>query len=173
MIRMTREEIAAERDQMDARATLNERTKKLEERADMLEQTVQDYRSFSKSFRVGQQGRIEALEAELSSRWVPRLGDRIVMLECELEEQFRPGCAALENALADASRDHVLLTRLVERMGRMVSTLTEWYCNEGPLEGPHIESSYPLTVIGQREYGAAMHKAEGKPEGHELVEDVQ
>ena len=55
-----------------------------------------------------------------------------------------------------------VLTRLVERLGVAVVILTEWYCNDGALLlGRHIDTIFPLTPIGQREYDAAMHEAEG------------
>jgi len=82
--------------------------------------------------------------------------------------------AELENALADARRDYILLMRLVERMGKAVDTLTEWYCNDGALLwGGHIDTAYPLTIIGQREYDAAMHEAEGPPPDAGMLEAVQ
>ena len=96
---------------------------------------------------------------------------RITALERELEEQFRPGCAELENALTDARRDHELLVRLVVRMGeefrrhRLQSITTTTH--------PDIVPRYDLTIASQREYDAAMHEAEGAPEGHGLVEDMQ
>ena len=113
------------------------------------------------------------------------LEKRVEMLERELEEQFRPGCSDLtasvgaisasigilsEQQQGDVERVarlavHTLQTvGLVERMGRAVDTLTEWYCNDGPLLlGGHIDTTYPFTVAGERERRAAMHDAEGPP----------
>ena len=71
----------------------------------------------------------------------------------------------LENALADARRDNTDLVKLVGRMGRDL----DGHC----LVGFAREYRYPYTIIGQREHDAAMHEAEGAPEGHELVEDIQ
>lgn len=74
----------------------------------------------------------------------------------------------LSRKLETSERTVALLTRLVERMGEAVDTLTEWYCNDGALLlGGHIDTTFPLTVIGQRERDAAMHDAEGAPETRE------
>ena len=65
---------------------------------------------------------------------------------------------ALAHALADARRGHADLLRLVERMGRV---LEEHKARERPHRFPYLRLLYPLTIIGQREYDAAMHDAEG------------
>jgi len=59
----------------------------------------------------------------------------------------------LEDALADARRDHADLVGLVERIGRDLATALG------------ARNSY--TIPGQREYDAAMHEAEGPPETRE------
>jgi len=57
----------------------------------------------------------------------------------------------LESALADVH----LLVKLVQRMGRDIATT----------EARHgYVFKYPYTIIGQREYDAAMHDEEGEPE---------
>jgi len=84
--------------------------------------------------------------------------------------------AELENALADARRDHADLVGLVQRMGRDLLEMGSRYdrflvprdC--GPDSGPPwepIDGGWTYTLIGQREYDAAMHEAEGPPETRE------
>jgi len=74
----------------------------------------------------------------------------------------------LENALADARRDHALLVRLVQRMGR------EFLPTDGSVsDRTGHRSSYPYTIPGQREYDAAMHEAEGPPPDAGMLEAVQ
>jgi len=67
--------------------------------------------------------------------------------------------AELENALADARRDHILLMRLVQRIGADLATALG------------ARNSY--TIIGQREYDAAMHEMEGPPPDAGMLEAVQ
>lgn len=57
--------------------------------------------------------------------------------------------------LADARCDHAELVRLVQRMGRDLDT----HCADTMHEATDLQ--YPYTIIGQREYEAAMHDAEG------------
>ena len=63
----------------------------------------------------------------------------------------------------------VLLTKLTKRMGRDLDGYIA--ADYGDYGGP--ASRYPYTEAGQRQLEAEAHEAEGKPEGHELVEDVQ
>lgn len=78
---------------------------------------------------------------------------------------------ALENALADARRDHALLTRLVKRMGGGLAALLKQYDDgeewdhERVMEDAKI--AWPYTPIGQAEHDAAMHEEEGAPETRE------
>ncbi len=81
----------------------------------------------------------------------------------------------LQRQIENLASDYDLLVRLVVRMGHAVSWL--WYDNGAPVKlGEHIDTRYPYTPAGQRQYDAAakiLREAEGKPEGHELVEDIQ
>jgi len=71
----------------------------------------------------------------------------------------------LEDALADARRDHADLVGLVERIGRdLDGYITADY---GTFVAASPASRYPYTIPGQREYDAAMHEAEGPPETRE------
>jgi len=69
------------------------------------------------------------------------------------DEQIQEQVRALENTLA-ATRCHIdVLTRLVERMGCDLNTF--WWGDNLP--------DHPYTLIGQRQYDAAMHESEGAP----------
>uniref|UniRef100_A0A6M3XCB4 Uncharacterized protein n=3 Tax=viral metagenome TaxID=1070528 RepID=A0A6M3XCB4_9ZZZZ len=111
--------------------------------------------------------RVEDLQARvgLNEYRDEAIQERVRRLEREIEEISRLGCGDLENVLADARRDHSDLVKLVERMGRDLDS----HC----MTGFAREYRYPYTITSQREYDAAMHEAEGAPEGHELVEDIQ
>ena len=65
----------------------------------------------------------------------------------------------LKDALDDVRRDHAVLVLLVERMGADLATALG------------ARNSY--TVIGQREYDAAIHEAEGAPPDAGMLEAVQ
>lgn len=85
-----------------------------------------------------------------------------------LIDALREQLGAMARELVASQESNVTLTRLVERMGEAVDTLTEWYCNDGALLwGVHIDTEFPLTAIGQREYDTAMHDAGGPPETRE------
>lgn len=84
--------------------------------------------------------RMEKLEQEVQNTFVFTQG-------FHKGQQLR--IKTLENALADTCCDHELLMRLVIRIGYDVQA--------------HNLDLYPYTVIGQREYDAAMHDAEGAP----------
>jgi len=93
----------------------------------------------------------------------------VALLNERRDEQIHERIRKLENALADARRDHADLVKLVERMGR---DLDVHYADrvahgEGSLDG------YLYTIIGQREYDAAMHEAEGAPPDAGMLESVQ
>jgi len=85
-----------------------------------------------------------------------------VQNHCIFAKGFREGqqlrIQGLETTLADARRDHTVLVRLVERMGREL-------CHKA-LTG-HLETTHPYTIIGQREWQAAQHDEEGGPETRE------
>ena len=104
------------------------------------------------------EGRIEVSEAELHSRWVPHLGDRINALEARLEAQA-DAIAATSALLGREREKSAMLTRLVERMGNVLESIAieVWGNNWRPM----VENSF--TLQSQREYDAAMHEAEGPP----------
>ena len=67
-----------------------------------------------------------------------------------------------------------VLTHLVERMGRqMWGSATGQDYDENTGEIMAWGEGYPLTIIGQREYDAAMHEAEGAPPDAGMLESVQ
>ena len=131
MIRMTREEVQAERERMDARASMSGRIKELE-------------------------ARIKESDAEAIG-WIEAVQDANGIMRSDTI-QLRRHVVVLENALADARRDHELLTRLVERIGKDFDVHCNETCHEpgGPLY-------WPYTVEGQREYDAALHSAGVEP----------
>ena len=66
--------------------------------------------------------------------------------------------SATARELTASQENNVVLTRLVERMGR----------NIAPMEARRgYVLQYPHTIIGQREWQAAQHDAEGEPETRE------
>jgi len=86
--------------------------------------------------------------------------------------------AGLENALADARRDHAVLVRLVERMGEIVAILAarddslEQFASGDIDVSDLLSPAYEFTIIGQREYDAAMHEMEGPPPDAGMLEAV-
>ena len=76
----------------------------------------------------------------------------------------------LENALADARRDHALLMRLVVRMGEDLRDLCVLY--EHNLSAGQL-AEYPYTPIGQRQRDAELREAEGPPPDAGMLESVQ
>ena len=131
MIRMTREEVQAERERMDTRASMSGRIKELE-------------------------ARIKESDAEAIG-WIEAVQDANGIMRSDTI-QLRRHVVVLENALADARRDHELLTRLVVRMGWSFAAhrINDW-AHTAADQG----AKYPYTIAGQREYDAAMHEAEG------------
>ena len=130
MIRMTREEVQAERERMDARASMSGRIKELE-------------------------ARIKESDAEAIG-WIEAVQDANGIMRSDTI-QLRRHVVVLENALADARRDHELLTRLVVRMGRDISEKLWW--DAGWAGG--------YTIADQRQLEAEAHDAEGEPETRE------
>jgi len=89
----------------------------------------------------------------------------IAQLNERRDEQMHERIRKLENALADARRDHSDLVKLVERMGRDLDS----HC----MTGFAREYRYPYTIIGQREYDATMNEAEGTPPDAGMLENIQ
>lgn len=69
----------------------------------------------------------------------------------------------LSRKLETSEETVAVLTRLVERMGCDLNTF--WWGDNMP--------DYPYTIIGQREWQAAQHDAEGAPPDAGMLEAVQ
>lgn len=120
-------------------------------------------------------GRLEKCVAEdrIGDEAMVMAGEAISMRITLLRERCDGMADALADALADARSDHELLTRLVGRTGEAVQALTEWWEAEAPEEYESIKPKYSYTLIGQREYDAAQHDAEGPPPDAGMLESVQ
>ena len=88
---------------------------------------------------------------------VVQLEQQIVGLECELERR----AVRMKHKLAASEKTVALLTRLVERIGLNFDA-------HAAVSGHAARRPrYIYNLVGQREYEAAMHDKEGKPETRE------
>ena len=156
MIRMTREEIA---DYQNKKRIMDEA------------QAAEEAAVYNLGLIRGLDKRVTELQElrkidQAQAQWISRVQAEVGRLG-DMTDEIADAVMATSTLLDEERRKNETLTRLVVRMGH------ELRCHE---EEHGWEYQWDYTPAGQRQYDAAMKKlneAEGEPEGHGLVEDVQ
>ena len=148
MVRMTPAQLQAERDAMDTRARASERMAELEKRIADSDTEAIGWIEAQQAVNGAMRGDIIWLMehcTELQGE-VTGLGEAYNAQAEELDAQARK--------LEASQEQNIVFIGLVERMGRDLDIHYAAHAHgEGSLDG-----YYPYTLVGQREYDAAMHK---------------